>query len=289
MILFGIMFVIIGFVTIMSFVMIFIFKFPGFFSHDGANVHLSYYTDFLSYIVSPSSAPWIIALTLLSIIIPMLAFIYWGVKMIFWFKARDGVYSLAGLILWVVSVTALLLIIFNEGISFAENGKTISQNVMTNTPDTLFIITGHRAGEQKFDKEFSLPDEDYSIYMADSARQLFMPARLSLNISEDNNVKVQIEKRSSGRREAAAVRKAESIIYNYKISNDTIILDDYFTLPAGSKWTADFVKVNLFIPENKDLYFDKPSRNMFHNEEVIGKSRIGEEIYTKSDDDTEHG
>jgi len=42
----------------------------------------------------------------------MLALIYWGVKMIFWFKARDGVVNLAGLVVWVITIAALAIIGF---------------------------------------------------------------------------------------------------------------------------------------------------------------------------------
>jgi phage shock protein PspC (stress-responsive transcriptional regulator) len=265
MIIFGVIFVLTGFLTILSFVMIFVFKFPGIFSHDGINVHLAYYTDFLSYIVSPSSAPWIIALSLIAIALPMLALIYWGVKMIFWFNARDGIFSLVGLVLWVLVIAALAMLLFNEGISFAETGRSVSHQTMTTPHDTVYIMTDHKAADLKYSKEFSLPDEDYTIYMSDSNHQLYLPARIRLNIADDNLVKVEINKRSSARTTSDAVRKAESIIYNSRISNDTIWLDEYFTMPAGSKWTADHLGIDLYMPENTILYFDDSSENLFNN------------------------
>jgi phage shock protein PspC (stress-responsive transcriptional regulator) len=287
LIIIGIILVIVGFLTILSVVMVFVFKFPGVFSHNGINVHLAYYTDFLNYIVSPSSTPWIITLTLIAVILPMLALIYWGVKMIFWFKARDGVFSLAGFILWVLACVALSMILFSEGISFSQNGKAITQILMTNTPDTIYIMTDHKTSDLKYDKEFSLPDEDYTIYMDDSARQLYIPSRLQINIADENIVKLEIEKRASGRTRSDAVRKAESIIYNSKMSRDTIWLDEYFALPAGSKWTADFATVNLFVPENTVLHFDKTSENLFHNEIRIGLVKNNIVTHSYHDEDTE--
>jgi hypothetical protein len=148
-------------------------------------------------------------------------------------------------------------------------------------------MTYHKAEDQKFDKEFSLPDEDYTLYMSDSTRQMFMPARLTLNISESRQVKIDVNKRSSGRTRSDAMRKAESIIYNSRISNDTIWLDDYFTLPSGSKWTADFLTINLFVPENTVLFFDRPSRNLFRNAVYIGKEEDGTITNMQYDTDTE--
>jgi len=88
--------------------------------------------------------------------------------------------------------------------------------------------------------------------------------------------KVEIKKRSSGRTEGAAVSKSESLIYNYRISNDTLYLDEYFTIPSGSKWTADFVTVDLFLPENTVLYFDNSAQKLFHRR--IRVTRVNHEI-----------
>ena len=62
---------------------------------------------------------------------PMLALIYWGVKMIFWFKAKDGILSLVAFVVWVMAVAALAMILFNEGISFAETGRSSTQTFLT--------------------------------------------------------------------------------------------------------------------------------------------------------------
>ena len=283
----GIVLVVTGFLFLISFVMIFIFKFPGVFTHDGVNVHLAYYADFLNYIISPSSAPWIIALAMIALILPMFALIYWGVKMIFWFKAHDGVISLAGFALWVISIVALSILLFNEGISFAEQGISSSQVILSDKPDTLYIMIDHKAADLKYDKEFSLPENDFTVYMDDAKRQLYLPAHLQLNISEDNEAKVEIRKRSSARSRNDAVRKAESIIYHSKIIKDTIWLDDYYSLPSGSKWTADFVKVNLFVPENTILYFDNYSEKLFYQNIFIGKVENNIITHSDYDEDTE--
>jgi len=113
-----------GFLLILCFALIFIFKYPGLYSPELLN--FNYFPDFLKYIVNPEIAPWIIFLTFLALVLPCLAVIYWGIKMIFWIKVRDGIVHLAGLVLWILVLAALSIILFNEGISFVETGKTSS-------------------------------------------------------------------------------------------------------------------------------------------------------------------
>ena len=287
LILLGVAFVIAGFTTIIAFIMVFFFRYPGFISMGSLNTNLFYLPDFLGYIVSPSITPWIMILTFIAVALPLFALIYWGIKMIFWFRAKDGILSLIFLVIWVMSLTSLAIILFNEGISFSETGRASSQVILENRPDTLYIITGKKVKDLPFRKEFSLPHEDYAVFLVDSKDQLFIRTQLRLNITEDKLAKVEIRKRSSGRTRLEAVRKAESLIYHYRISNDTLYLDEYFTIPSGSKWSGDDISVNLYLPANTILHFDSSSENLFHERIIIGKVENNNVIDSKFDYDTE--
>ena len=141
LIIMGVALVLTGFLTILSFVFVFLFKYPGAFSIDAFDANLYYLSDFLNYILNPEVAPLIIVLTLIAVTLPMLALIYWGVKMIFWFKAKDGILSLVGLVIWVMTIAALSIILFNEGINFTEKAKFSSQNILSDSPYSLYIKT----------------------------------------------------------------------------------------------------------------------------------------------------
>ena len=259
----GISFVIAGFIALVSFIMVFFFKYPGYFSTHSFGVNLFYLPDFLNYIVNPAVAPWILILSFIVILMPLLALIYWGVKMIFWFKAKDGIFSLVGLIIWVVCVAALSLLLFNEGISYAETSKTESEEVIEKAPSDLYIISDHKVSDLHYDKEISFDDEDYNVYLIDDNKGLFISSRLVIDNSYDNSMKINVRKRSAGRSRTDATRKAGGLLYNYRITDDTLYLDEYFTMPAGNKWSFDDVRVNLYIPEGTTVHFDKTTEKMF--------------------------
>jgi phage shock protein PspC (stress-responsive transcriptional regulator) len=265
LIIIGILLMLTGFLAILSFVMIIVFKYPGAFSIDSSGFNLIYFPDFLNYIVSPSASPWIMILTSVAFILPMLALIYWGVKMIFWFNVKDGALSLAGLVLWVMSIAALALILFNEGISFAESSKTSSQIVFSDSPDTLYIITDRKIADLKIDKEISLKEEAYTVLINEEKKELYIRPQINVNSSEEGITRVEVRKRSSGRTELDALKKTEELVYNYSSNGDTLHLDEYFTIPSGRKWSADNVGINLYIPEGTILKFDSSSENMLHN------------------------
>lgn len=144
LIIIGITFVLSGFTIILYFIMVFFLKYPWFILSNGLSNEIFYLPDFFKYLVNPSLTPWIITLTFLVVLLPALAIIYWGVKMIFWFKAREHILSLICFVVWVMSTAALAIILFNAGLSFAEIGRTSSQIVLQNAPDTLYIMTGRK-------------------------------------------------------------------------------------------------------------------------------------------------
>jgi hypothetical protein len=254
-----------GFLFILSFAMIFIFKYPGAVSTGPFDMNLIYFSDFLNYIVNPALTPWILALALVVFILPMLALIYWGVKMIFWFKAKDGIFSLAGLVLWVMAIAALAIILFNDGISFAETAKASSQYILPNKPDTLYVITDHKVTDLNFNKKLTFPDDEYSVFLNEDKKELYIRPVLRVYLSEDDDSRVDIKKRSAGRSQLDAMKRTDGLIYNYSINGDTLLLDDYFTIPAGRKWSADNVGIKIYIPEGTFLKLDSASLNIFHS------------------------
>jgi len=266
LILVGISFVLFGFFTLVSFVMVFFFNYPGYFSTHSFGVNLFYLPDFLNYIVNPAIAPWILILTFLVILLPLLAIIYWGVKMIFWFKSSDGIVSIVALIVWVMSVAALSILLFNEGISFAETAKSVSEVVLEKAPEDLFIITEHKVADLHYDKEISFHEEDYNVFFIDDNKGLYIGTGLNINTSDDKSIKINVRKRSSGRSRIDATRKAEGLLYNYRVTGDTIFLDEYFTFPEGTRWSFDEVRVTIDIPEGTRIHFDKTSENMFRSQ-----------------------
>jgi hypothetical protein len=213
--------------------------------------------------VNPAIAPWILVLSFLVVLLPLVAMIYWGVKMIFWFRAKDGIVSLIGLVVWVISLAALSILLFNEGISFAETARSVTDEVIEKAPKDIYILAGKKVSDLQYDKEIAFDDEEYRVYFIDGNKGLFIGTDLNIYNSDDNSARLNVRKRSAGRSRLDAQMKAEEIIYNYRITGDTIRLDEYFTLPAGSKWSVDDVRVNLYIPDGTKVHFDKTTEDMF--------------------------
>jgi hypothetical protein len=249
--------------------MVFIFKYPGAFSTDALGMNLSYLPDFLNYLITPHMVPWVKALIIMVVTMPLMALIYGGIRMIFWFRARDGYIWLIGLVLWVMSAAALSIILFNEGIGFSETGKTLSQDYFKVVPDTLYIRSGTKISDLKVDKEITVPGEENEVvYISDEKKEIYFRPSLNIETDEGNSASVEIRKRSCGRSTLDAMKKSERLIYNSRISGNTVYLDEFFTIPADSKWSFDYVSATVHAPKGTIIYMDKTVEFLFYSHEA---------------------
>ncbi len=265
LIIIGVTSVLAGFTTLFSFIIIFVFKYPGSFSIDAGEFNLAYLPDFLNYIVTPAMVPLMTALIVLIVAIPLLAMVYGGIRLIFWFKVRDGYIWLIGLIVWVLCVASLAIISFNEGVSYAERGKTTSLEYFGPTPDTLYIMTGKKISDMHADKEISVTDNYYRIYIDDENDLVYIRSRLDINPADNNSIRIEIERESSGTSRLDAESNASRLNYDFKIAGDTLYFDEFFMIPPDSKWSFDEVEVNVFIPEGTIVSMDKTTEKMCHS------------------------
>jgi len=287
MIFFGVTFVALGFSALLVVFLAFFFKNPEFISMGSMNSNLFFMHDFLNFIVDPSISMWIIVLSFIALLLPLCAFVYWGIKMIFWFRVRDGVISLVLFITWVASLIALTVILVNAGVSFSKYGESTSQEILQNKRDTLFIMTGRKVEDLHTKKEFKIPENQYSMFISDPESRLCIRPRLRLSVTDEKTIKIEIRKKSMAVSRIDAVKKAESLIYDYRISRDTLYLDEYFTLSEGRKWSAEMIEVGLYIPEKTTLYFDNTCENLFPDRIRLNRVDKNMEYMSDIDNDTQ--
>jgi hypothetical protein len=159
----------------------------------------------------------------------------------------------------------LSVLLFNEGISFAETARSSTQKLFSHNPDTLYIRTTINPTAQKSGKELTFGDNGYSILINDEKNELYIRPYMKVFSSDNDVARIEFKKRSSGRNEVDAMKKTEDLIYNFNLNGDTLILDDYFTIPAGRKWAADNVGINIYVPEGTNLKLDRGAQMLLHS------------------------
>jgi hypothetical protein len=247
-------------------------------------------SDFFTLIVAPKMVPWVIGLTLVVTALPLFALMYWGIKMIFRFRAKDGIISIIALMLWVLSCVTLTMILFNEGISFAENRKSIERHELVLDSDSLRLTAGREASSIDYERVITLPFDDDLTFYTTSSGKIYCNIQINLYSTEDVTPYMEVKKYGHGPSRRQALEKAESLEYEYTVDDNSLILDTFFGLPDNSRWNGTMIFVSVYLPEGTSIYIDE------RLEEIITRSPLtwmysqwdlGGKWYTLTQDDEE--
>ena len=77
------------------------------------------------------------------IVIPLIALIYLGIKMMFRFKAKDRVIGITAFVLFLISLIFLITMVYFEGDDFSNYGNSSSSKELAGIPSGTLLLTRH--------------------------------------------------------------------------------------------------------------------------------------------------
>lgn len=260
----GVAFIITGFTALFSFLFVTFFHstvlMPEIFEDS-----VIYLPDFLYFIADPSLSVWLIILTVLVVALPLVALIYWGIRMTFQFRVRDLALNLSMLIIWILSCVALSIVCFTQGISFSDSYRT-KQQLALPANDTLVFRLDDRISSLDYKKEIHLPFEPVNMYLDENQDIIYVSPELNIYSTDEENAYIDIVKYSSSHSRTDAISKAEKLVYDVKIENNLVKLDEYFALPPGKRWSGAFIKIRLYVPDNTIVFFEEDVEILMHDD-----------------------
>ena len=269
----GISFIIAGITAIMGLVGAL------FFSHSFFPVQLwqgTYFynlDEFFGFFTHPANITIFTMALFLTIIIPVIALIYGGIKMIFRFKAKDKTIGLIALVLWILSVIFLVTMIAYEGSNFlnAESQKE-SEYLEEFDSDTLKISIQTDPGITGFnDSWFLKPKDEWNIISGEE--RIYGKIDLDIEYTDEDEFEIVIFKQSQGRTRMEAAVNASHIEYSYFQDGPDLVLDPFFSLEKDYKWRAPDTEVNILVPEGKYIYIDKTTQNFLDDVDHIDRAK----------------
>lgn len=222
-----------------------------------ASTDTFHFTELFSVIFTQGAVPWVVALSIMVTALPLLGIAYWGIRMIFRFKARDGVISITALVMWVVSAVALTMILFSQGISFAESGRYTEVTEIEAVSDTLVVTAGREMAPGSYDKKIPVPFDDIFWLYRTEAGDLFCSPIVKIRSTDQEKPRIEVTRYSHGHTRETADDNAGGISYDYSFRNDTLALGTFFPVPGKTRWNGSMVRVRVYIPEGQSIYLDE--------------------------------
>ncbi|MDR2886579.1 MAG: PspC domain-containing protein [Bacteroidales bacterium] len=260
----GIAFVIAGFALLLSFLFVFLIKIPG--AHLPFNIEIPLATlpDLIRTTVTPASFPWILILLSAVVLLPLMAVIYWGIKMIFRFRVKDGILSLVMLVAWIVSAVALGFITFNEGVSFAQKSVVHKNEPLHSVSDTVYITARNSIPDMAAASMKAFKADKFYMLIDRQNRELHISPKLFTGKTDSGKENIEIAMSARGSSGIIAFDRAQKVDYRCSIAGDTIYVDNYLTINSGHKWMGETVRVSINLAEGKVVKIDETTDRLLN-------------------------
>lgn len=196
-------------------------------------------------------------------ITPIISILMFGLRLITrkgilsgWPAAVNGSVFTIGLILMVVT-TALTLT------EFKSKGKLIEPIglVQPSMSDTLEI----KLLQNPLPQLRNQVDFDHWKFYLEDGEPPFIVGKVGLSVlkSENDQVRIQVEKTAKGETKKSAIQTASGINTFVKQEGNVIWMNPYFTMKNGMKWRSQMANFSLFIPEGKYVRFHTGANEIF--------------------------
>ena len=256
LVLLGIGFVLAGLSLLLVFMVLFFLKssfFPfGFFSSE-----LAFIPEMISFFVSSASVTVALIALFLFVVIPLVALIYAGLRMIFGFRSKVGSIAVAAVVLWVLSLGVLSTVAALEGTKFSSRtNRNVAKELMVSNDKTLVIKM-----ESTFipdpDRFVSLDFARYKVFYNQEDAKIYGIPKIHIRKTNRDYPEVEVMKKAFGHNNEVAAKNAMEIEYSWRQEDSVIYLSPYYSVAEGKKWNFPEVNVFIRIPEGYRFVLDE--------------------------------
>lgn len=223
-----------------------------------------YMPDVLNYFVDPGTVS--LGMVLVGILagIPLLAMLFVGTKMVFRYKSNNTAIVLSMVGVWFVSLIVLLSISAAQVKHFKDRSSvTTSQVVDCDSCQTLYLNIAENRYEDYAELDWDV--EGFDVYMVDGEEVFVGDPELDVVRSSSEDFVITIKAASRGKSREEAKNNSQQIVYNYNLSDSTVVFDPYFFLGEGGKWRNQEVFITVKVPEGKTIYLGDGMEDIIHD------------------------
>ena len=161
---------------------------------------------------------------------------------------------------WLVSLLAVGFSGIEYATTHAYNGANVTKHSITYTKEEPLKLRVVNDDNIYYNHNLRNRNNAVGVYVNDKEMKYSNDINIDVRKSETGNAYIEIKKTSEGRRRSKANDNAETIQYNFKSANNTIVFDAFFLSEYKNMWKDEEIRATLFIPEGTTVYFENSTR-----------------------------
>lgn len=181
---------------------------------------------------------------------PLILMIYLGLRIIFGIEplnsgARKGLalLTLAGLVTLVITGIQV-------GQEFRDHGR-ITEEVTLSPKEGMIVLQVNQDSVYDY---LDYNRADWNLY---NGKSYFQDVEFDIRRSETKRSYLHIETTSRGHSRTDARRNAQAPEYGYQRDTGVLVMDSYYTLPEGTSWRGQRIRMDLFLAIGDTVYLSE--------------------------------
>ena len=236
-----------------------------------------YMPDFLGHIVEPGTVTWGMILAGFIAGIPMLAMLYIGTKLVFRFKSNNAAIALGMIGVWFVALIALIVVSVGQVKHYKSRASvTNSQVVSCDSCNTLYLDLAEDKYADYAEMDWDI--ENFKVYVVNGEEVIVGEPRLDVTRSSTDEFVITVKSASRGKSRENAKDNSQEVIYNFDVSDSTVLFDPYFFIEEGKKWRNQEVFITVKVPQGKSIYLGDELVKIIHDIENVSNTWEGDMV-----------
>jgi len=159
--------------------------------------------------------------------------------------------------IWIIALLAWIFVAIEFNSARATHGSKIQKQTFEfSATDTLQIKMINN--ENLIYKQYLRRNHEHEIVFDNDIEKTYSNnIRVSIKQSETEFASIKIRKESEGKNRNDAIDNATEIEYDFKITDNTILLDGYFLSSTNHMHKDENVTITLYLPTETSIYFTK--------------------------------
>lgn len=195
--------------------------------------------------------------------VPILAFIYTGVKLVLDIRKSYKGVAITFISLWILGLMICGFVALNTVKNFSHDEDITSEfKIDQPTSDTLYLAA---ATDPYFSDHYDHSDNELELIRVEEKQIIFGDPELDIRPSYDTLYHVEVTVEACGTTSGDAYDRAENIIYHIERNDSLLTFDPYFISPTDDQWRCQEVNVTVYVPEGKAIYLDESADRIIYN------------------------
>lgn len=196
---------------------------------------------------------------IITFLIPILALIYGGLKLLIKLKTHYSV-AITAWVLWVIGIIMCGMIAIKMGTELTHDEEVVKTEIISSDVNDFYLHADNQENPGK-----GILEDRYAFISLDDDSIYQSYIRFNIHKSKDTSIYIKTIKSSNGNSKKDAINKANQVNYNYSIKDNSIYLSNYFSTLKKNKIRGQQVRIALYLPIGSFIYLDKSIEDLIYD------------------------